>query len=294
MHASNANVNDVQEKLQHDVDKINIWCTNNNMAINPVKTNSMLIGSKQKLKSAPVLDINIENKKIQRVKSQKLLGIYIDENLKWNIQVQNVCKLIQNKKALLKRISYFLTAEMKELFYNSYILSCFDYGCIVWSNCSKTDFEKLNKLQKRAAKIILKKSIKTPYLYLFKELNWITFKNRCEYHMALIVFKAINNLNPTYISNLLIFTNNESYKLRSSTRNDLVHRPCNSNYDKNSFLYSTMKIWNNLPMFIRQCTNVNSFKRNLKKISFRHADLCNLLHCIIFIMFLMLFLKVIL
>jgi hypothetical protein len=105
-----------------------------------------------------------------------VLLIYLDENLKWNVQIKHVCNKLQKQIALLKHISYFLSAEMKEMFYNSYILPCFDYCCIIWSTCNKTEFEKVNKLQKRAAKIISCKPVKTPSLQLFLKLNWLTLK----------------------------------------------------------------------------------------------------------------------
>jgi hypothetical protein len=145
----------------------------------------MVIGSENKLKSKPSLDINIEGSWLSQTKSQ-LLRIYLDENLKWNVQIKYVCNRLQKQIVLLKRISYFLSTEMKEMFYNDYNLPCFDYCCIIWSTYNKTEFEKGNKLQKRSAKIILCKSVKTPSLQLFLKLNWLTFENRCTYHTAFL------------------------------------------------------------------------------------------------------------
>jgi hypothetical protein len=48
---------------------------------------------------------------------------------------------------------------MKEMFYNAYIEPCFDYCCIKWRTCNKTEFEKVNKLQKRAVVNQLKRHL---------------------------------------------------------------------------------------------------------------------------------------
>ena len=77
------------------------------------------------------LYLNIAGKNIENVKTQKLLGIYIDNTLSWNYQIETVCSKLNSKLALLRRISYFLTDEMKQLFYNAYIMSQFDYCCTV-------------------------------------------------------------------------------------------------------------------------------------------------------------------
>ena len=49
---------------------------------------------------------------------------------------------------------------------------------------------KITLIQKRAARIILNKP-------LFKELKWLTFPDRCNYHSALLVYKTLTD---TYCS----------------------------------------------------------------------------------------------
>jgi hypothetical protein len=105
----------IQRTLQYDVDNISKWCKLNNMGINPKKTTCMVIGLENKFKSKPSLDINIEGTCLSQTKSQKLLGIYLDENLKWTVQIKHVCNKLQKQIALLKHISYSLSAEMKEM-----------------------------------------------------------------------------------------------------------------------------------------------------------------------------------
>ena len=43
----------------------------------------------------------------------------------------------------------------QNLYYQGYILPYIDYGSIVWGAASSTNIERLTKLQKRAARIIL-------------------------------------------------------------------------------------------------------------------------------------------
>jgi hypothetical protein len=61
--------------------------------------------------------MNIEGACLSQTKSQKLLGIYLDENLKWNVQIKHVCNKLQKQIALLKCTLYFLSAEMKQMFF---------------------------------------------------------------------------------------------------------------------------------------------------------------------------------
>ena len=92
----------------------------------------MLLASLSKLKKANTLNIVINNITIENVTTKKLLGITLDSTLSWKAQVDSVSKRVNTKIALLKRINYFLTDEMRKMFYNAYILPIIDYCCSIW------------------------------------------------------------------------------------------------------------------------------------------------------------------
>ena len=56
------------------------------------------------------------------------------------------------------------------MFYQSYILPCIDYGSITWGSASLSHIERLIKLQKRAAQIILRTDFNTPSQEMFRKL----------------------------------------------------------------------------------------------------------------------------
>ena len=227
----------------------------------------MLISSKNKFKLTRPLSLFINNICIENVIVQKVLGVYIDKTLSWQMQITSVCRKINIKIALLKRIIYFLTDEMKRMFYNAYIVPCFDYCCSIWGKGthSKGDVNKILKLQKRAARIILSSPPHTDSLESFKKLQWMTFENRINYHAAVMVFKCKNNLFPDYMSNLLTFSHNDNHDLRSTERKDLVIPRHRTKYLKDTFSYHSSHVWNSLPLHIRKITKLNSFKLNVRK-----------------------------
>ena len=83
------------------------------------------------------------------------------------------------------------------------ILPLIDYGSYTWGSTSKLNIERLSKLQKRAARIILKADFDAPSSEMFNELGWWTIANRHNYNKAVLTFKALNDLTPKYITNLL-------------------------------------------------------------------------------------------
>jgi hypothetical protein len=90
---------------------------------------SMIINSKQRVKLDYELKLYVVNKLLQNVKSKMLLGVYMGNCLNWSTHISQTCKKLASKLCLLKRISFFLTTEMKQFFYSAYIASAFEYGC---------------------------------------------------------------------------------------------------------------------------------------------------------------------
>ena len=78
---------------------------------------------------------------------------------------------------------------------------------------------RLLKLQKRAARIILQADFMTPSNQMFQESSWVTFFQRIQYHTCVMVFKSLNGQAPEYLTNLL-------------TRSSETHGRCLRSSDK--------------------------------------------------------------
>ena len=80
-----------------------------------------------------------------------------------------------------------------------------DFGCVVWGNTTNSNLTRLVKLQKRAARRILKADFITPSEQLFRDLNWLPFPKRVQYHTYLMVYKSITGKAPEYIASMLTY-----------------------------------------------------------------------------------------
>ena len=61
-------------------------------------------------------------------------------------------------------------------------------------NTTNANLTRLVKFQKRAPRMILKADFMTPSEQLFKELNWLQFPKRVQYHTCLMVYKSITRI----------------------------------------------------------------------------------------------------
>ena len=154
-------------------------------------------------------------------------------------------------------IKAYLLLDARKLFFNSYVLPHFDYCSVIWGNCSKSALNKLVKLQKRAARIILNKDYNSRTCDLFAELNWMSLEDWIIFWWAVQVYKCLND-NPSQCLDTPLVCNRSvhSHNTRSAADNNIhiAH-----NHTK-SFTFLGACTWNNLPASIKNAKNVKDFK----------------------------------
>ena len=100
---------------------------------------------------------------------------------------------------------------------------------------------------------------------MFKELQWLSFPQRVHYHTCLLVYKSFNGHAPEYLSQLFTkFYEMQSRNLRSVDKDELKVPFARTNYFAKSFSVEGAKLWNALPIHLRQISNINTFKTNLR------------------------------
>ena len=115
----------------------------------------MLIGSRQRLNTFNRLpSFTIESNSIKQVEFTKSRGVYIDQNLTWNVHIEHISKKIASCIGILKRSRSFVPFETLLCIYNALVQPHFDYCSVVWGNCNKSLSIKLQKLQNRVARIL--------------------------------------------------------------------------------------------------------------------------------------------
>ena len=111
------------------------WSSENKLAINQYKTKMVLFASKRlrsKLQSHDQ-ELNItlpgSDKPLSQVKSQKLLGVVLDQELNFDELIESLSKKV------LKRIGLFLPYEERINYYLASIRPIIMYGSSVWTLC---------------------------------------------------------------------------------------------------------------------------------------------------------------
>ena len=124
------------------------WFQNNKIMVNPGKFQAIIIGKKKNCHAKEILKVG--DKIIKASSSVKLLGVYIDHQLNFNLHISNICRSTANQLSALIRLKRFLAFEEKKTLISSYFYSDFKYCPLVWMFSSAKSVNKIESLQKRA------------------------------------------------------------------------------------------------------------------------------------------------
>ena len=229
------------------------WFDFNQMQANPEKFQAIAIGKKS---HENIKQFNLDSISINCEESVKLLGIDIDYLLNFDLQISNICRKAAKQLNVLQRLSKFLNLECKLLIYKSFIRSNFNYCPIIWHFCTKTNTEKLEKIQYRALKIVFD-DYNSNYETLLNKANVPTLHLSRIRTIAIEAFKCLHKISPTCINNLINYKQS-NYTLRYQSTAE-VPGVRTVTYGKNSFRFEAARVWNSLPNHIRVVENYREF-----------------------------------
>jgi len=131
---------------------------------------------------------------------------------------------------------------------------------------------KLQRIQNAAARMVLRLPKHCHITPVLIQLHWLPITYRIDYKVLLMVYKALNNLAPEYIRDMLKYKPVTAHSLRSNDQKLLmVPRSHTVTYGDRNFRTYAPKLWNVLPFDIRNCDNVDKFKQLLKTVLFNRA-----------------------
>ena len=254
-------MDEVSDALNQDLSKVYKWLCANKLSLHVGKTNTLLICNHQKRNFLPrtELQVNLNENIISQNDHLSYLGVHIDSSINFNTHIDMLVKKVNKAIGALKYCSAFVNVETRKTLYNSLVLPHFDYCATIWSNVSSRHIIRLQRLQNRAMRYILKAPPRSHIEDLLHKLKWMSIRQRMFYLRMILMWRIVHSQVPDYLTNDLKFSRNEhNYETSHATSNKLNiprgHRL--------SIFTGGAREWNSLPEDIRQITNIDTFKKH--------------------------------
>ena len=155
-HACALDLKSLITRLEHDAALAIEWFESNYMKLNQDKCHFLFPRHKYE-----TLFVNVGETKIWESKQQKLLGILIDRDLKFDEYILSQCKKAGKKLTALIRISKFMTFGQRRNIMKAFIESQFGYCPLVWMFCGRKTNARINHIHEKALRVVYNDELST-------------------------------------------------------------------------------------------------------------------------------------
>lgn len=211
-----------QNNMNQKLNNMSTWFALNKLTINANKSEVITFGCHAD--SLPNrTEVYISNVLLRRTKNVRYLGVYLDQNLKWDSHIQCIVKKVRYFLYLIHHLKH-LPIRVLEVIYYAYVYSLINYGLIVWGGAFASELKRLCYLQEKFIKILKNNNIPTlEELYITKCLVF-------HYRRLSLTFSTSTSI----------------------TRNKEIILPKHKKtiFEKNS-LYTAIKYFNKLPNHLK-------------------------------------------
>ena len=185
------NLKSTLETLEHNSELAIAWFEMNYMKLYTDKCHLLISGNKNEQMWAKLdRDIVWESNHV------KILGITLDNDLKFDKHVSNMCSKPNRKLSAITRVAKFLHFKKRRILFKAFIESQFKYCPLVCMFHGRQINDKSSKLHERALRIVYNDTI-TSFEELPVKDKTFTIHHEDIQSLAIVVnrwYKAVNNL----------------------------------------------------------------------------------------------------
>ena len=238
--------------LQEDLNKCQDWAKQWGMEFHPRKCKLLHYGKKN-----PKYEYHLGGEPIKNYEEEKDLGIVITEDLKWDSHIAMCIKKANRMIGMIRRTFTYMDEEMFLSLYKTFIRPMVEYSPQVWNPHLARNIGELEKVQRRATKIVPRLR-NMPYEERLLALKLYPLEERRLRGDMIATYKMMNGLIDIDRGKLIPL--NMSNAGTRSHNYQLMGMHCNTMWRKNFFSQRIVLSWNGLSKAIVESDCVDTFK----------------------------------
>ena len=227
------------------------WCLQNKITLNKEKTEAIIFSKRLNFTNEQTVNILGSEKLLSR--ECCFLGVRLDSDLTFSNHIKHVVTKISKHTGILYKIRECLPLKACIDYYYAFVYPHLTYCVVIWGGTGLTHLQPLIVQHKRVIRTICYKGRREHSTPLFYRLKLLKFADIYKYHMLIYMHKAMREdiFSPVHDFN----TRNRYLAVPEFQRLTTCQRAVS---------YAGPKIWNSIPLYLKEIESISTFKRKLK------------------------------
>ena len=246
------------QALQEDLNQLVKWEQDWLMEFHPGKCQVIRV---TRSRSPMTNNYYLHNHQLEVVESTKYLGITISHDLKWNTHINNTTNKAGKVLNMLKRNLKISNPTVKTQAYNSLVRPIAEYAAVVWDPYTKANINKVEMVQRRAARWTLNRYHNTSSVTdMLDHLAWPMLQTRRAEARLCLMYKMVHNLVAT---NVRLYATPVLRPTRHTHPLGFVRIPSTTETYRMAYFPRSVAEWNKLPANVVVLPTLEAFKDQL-------------------------------
>lgn len=242
--------------LQDNLDRLQTWSEKWKLFFNISKCKVLHVGKQNPKHDYKMLKDDGTYDTVNKCKNEKDIGVVFDELLSFDTHIQETINKANKRIGIIRRTFTHIDRDIFNLVYKVLIRPILEYGNIIWHPNLKRQSIAIERVQRRATKLV--PELKSDdYATRLEKLNLPSLKYRRFRGDMIQTYKILTEIDDIDASKFF------SRKKVDKTRNfdtDLYVQYSATNRKKMGFSTRAVKGWNALSRYTKLASNLNQFK----------------------------------
>ena len=193
---------------------------------------------------------------VRFVTTVKNLGFRLDSIRSFRNQVQSVKTSSFLKLRNISKMKAFLNQHQLKTLIEALIHSLLDYCNSLYFGIDNSLLSQLQSIQNSSCRIIFNLKRRDSVSEFLQKLHWLKVRERIYFKILVLVYKCLNGTAPVYLSELLQYntiSGSRTPSLKSCIPKTVI--------GARAFQCSAPKLWNHLPLHVKQSASLEEFKK---------------------------------
>ena len=191
-------------RLADCIIQLDQWMSKNRLKLNADKTQLIWLGTRQQLAKLTMTRLRLTSSVVEFDSTVTDLGVVLDNQLSMQAQVAAVCRSCFYQLRQLRVVQRSLTRDVLQSLVQAFVHCRLDYCNAILTGAADGQIRRLQAVQNAAARLVSGARRRDSISPILRSLHWLPVRRRVIFKSAVIAWKCVNGVAPTYLRELYV------------------------------------------------------------------------------------------